>query len=87
MTRAEAQERKAILEARRTALVDQLTSIDAQSATISTGDGSDSYTNRSVDDIKKKIRACDREIARLDAMLTGRPGPGAIKTIYVEFDA
>ncbi len=86
MTREEATKRKQVLEKRREALVDQLTGVDAQSATLSSAGGSKSYTNRSVADIKAKIAACDREIRRLTAMLTGTSMPGAIKTIYAEFN-
>jgi len=75
------------LETRRQALVDQLTETDAASATVSSGSGSQSYSNRSVADIKAKIRFCDREIVRLAAMLGLRPAPGGIKTIYARFDA
>ncbi len=74
------------LEARREALVDQLTEVDAASASVSSGSGSKSYSNRSVSDIKAKIRFCDREIAKLAAVLGLRPAPGGIKTIYARFD-
>ena len=87
MTRAEALNRKRKLEAQLERLEDQLLSVDVTSATLSTGDGSNSYTNRSVDDIKKKTNYCKRQIAKLGDMLAGRPGPGAIKTIYAEFNA
>ena len=80
MTRAEAQQRKRKLEAQLERLEDQLLSV------LSTGDGSNSYTNRSVDDIKKKIVYCKREIAKLDGLLAGRPS-GGIQTIYAEFNA
>lgn len=86
MTRAEAQTRKAELEAKLHRLEGQLLETDAASATLSTGDGSNSYTNRSVDDIKKKITYCKREIAKLGDMLAGRSS-GGIKTIYARFDA
>ena len=86
MTRAEAINRKRKLEAHLEQLEDQLLSVDVTSATLSTGDGSNSYTNRSVDDIKKKITYCKREIAKLGDMLAGR-GSGGITTIYAEFNA
>ena len=86
MTRAEALNRKRKLEAHLEQLEDQLLSVDVTSATLSTGDGSNSYTNRSVDDIKKKITYCKREIAKLGDMLAGRSS-GGIKTIYAEFNA
>jgi hypothetical protein len=86
MTRAEALNRKRKLEAQLERLEDQLLSVDVTSATLSTGDGSNSYTNRSVDDIKKKIVYCKREIAKLEGLLAGRPS-GGIQTIYAEFNA
>lgn len=86
MTRGKALNRKRKLEAQLEQLEDQLLSVDVTSATLSTGDGSNSYTNRSVDDIKKKITYCKREIAKLGDMLAGR-GSGGIKTIYARFDA
>ena len=87
MTRQAAQERKAILEQRRTALVDQLTSLDATSASFSAGGGSKSYTNRAVADIKAKIRFCEEEIAALDAALAGNAiAASAPTTHYVEFN-
>lgn len=86
MTRAEALNRKRKLEAQLERLEDQLLSVDVTSATLSTGDGSNSYTNRAVDDIKKKITYCKREIAKLDGLLAGRPS-GGIQTIYAEFNA
>jgi len=86
MTREVAQQQKAKLEVRREALVDQLTVVDASQATLSSGSGSKSFSNRSVAEIKAKIRFCDREIARLDAVLGNRPAPGGIKTIYARFD-
>ena len=86
MTREEAQQRINELERRRNALVDQLTEVDATSATVSASSGSRSYTNRSVDDIKKKIRACEREIVRIGAQFGLCPPPGQIRTIYARFD-
>ena len=59
MTRTEAQERKRELEKRRDALVDQIAAVDAQSASMSSGGGSKSYTNRSVADLKAKIAFLD----------------------------
>lgn len=86
MTREQIITRKAELERRRDALVDQLTSVDAASATISGNGGSKSYTNRGVADIRAKIRYVEREIARLSAALSGSPAPGGIRTIYARFD-
>lgn len=87
MTRQDAIDRKAELEQRRRALVDQLTSIDASSATLSATGGSKSYTNRSVADIKAKIAFIDQEIAGLSAALGSGAQPGQPVTHYVEFSA
>jgi uncharacterized small protein (DUF1192 family) len=86
MTREDAQIRKEELERRRNALVDQLTELDAQSASISAGGGSRSYTNRSVADIKAKIAFIDKEIARLDYMLGNAANPNAPTTVEVRFN-
>lgn len=85
MTRDDCNNRLKELRARRDALVDQLSEIDAQSATLSAGGGTKSYTNRSVDDIKKKIAFLDREIAKLEARLGLRAHPGRIKPIFVRY--
>lgn len=85
MTRDDCKNRLKELRARRDALVDQLSEIDAQSATLSAGGGTKSYTNRSVDDIKKKIAFLDREIAKLEARLGLRTHPGRIKPIFVRY--
>ena len=87
MTREQATERKAKLEARLFELEDQLVKADVSQATLSSGTGSKSYSNRSVADIERKIRYVKREIARLNALLTGRPSPGSIQTVYARFDA
>ena len=86
MTRADAITRKQTLEERRTALVDQLAAVDAQSASVSSGGGSKSYTNRSVADFKAKIAFLDREIARLEHRLSQRPSPGAARHIDITFN-
>ena len=86
MTRADAITRKQTLEERRTALVDQLAAVDAQSASVSSGGGSKSYTNRSVADIKAKIAFLDRDIARLEHRLGQRPSPGAARHIDITFN-
>jgi uncharacterized protein YceH (UPF0502 family) len=86
MTRTEAQERKRELEKRRDALVDQLAAVDAQSASVSSGGGSKSYTNRSVADIKAKIAFLDWEIAKLEHRLGQRPSPGAARHIDITFN-
>lgn len=86
MTREEATQRLEELQARRSALVDQLTDTDASSVSMSTGGGSKSISNRSPADIKSKIRFLDREIANLEARLGLRSNPRAIKTIEVRFD-
>ena len=86
MTREAAITRKGELEARLHKLEDQLLQVDASSASISSGGGSKSYSNRSVAELERKIRYCKREIVRLAAMLAGRPS-GGIQTIYARFDA
>lgn len=85
MTREQARTRRDELQAKRDALVDQIAEADTQSATISAGGGSKSYTNRSVDDLKKKVAFLDREIAKLDARLGLRPNPGRIVSIYPRY--
>lgn len=85
MTRSEAISRKADLEAKRTALVDQLLEADSQSDSLSAGGGSKSFTNRSVADIKAKIAFCDAEIAKLDYRLGLGPDPARPLTVEVRF--
>lgn len=87
MTREQAKLRRDELQAKRDAIVDQIADADAQSATVSAGGGSKSYTNRSVDDLKKKVAVLDREIAKLDARLGLRADPNAIRTIGVRYIA
>ena len=73
---------------RRRELKRQLFEADASSATLSSGGGSKSYTNRSVDDIKKKIAAIESEIAAvcedlgIDIPFTV---PGGVKIVKVRF--
>lgn len=86
MTRTEAQERKRELEKRRDALVDQLAAVDAQSASMSSGGGSKSYTNRSVSDLKAKIAFLDKEIARLAYRLGTGANPDASRRINFTFN-
>ena len=86
MTREETQSRIAELEQRRNALIDQLTEIDTQSATMSSGGGSKSYTNRSVADIKAKIAFIEREIARLNFSIGLGPNPSTPTTVEVRFN-
>lgn len=86
MTRDDAIARKAQLEKRRDALVDQLTAVDAASASVSAGGGSKSYTNRSVSDIKAKIAFISREIARIDSLLGNGASPSAPKSINFVFN-
>jgi len=86
MTREQAEIRKAELEGRRNALVDQLTAVDAQSASVSAGAGSRSYTNRSVADIKAKIAYLDQEIARLAYALGQGQDPSMPTTVEVRFN-
>lgn len=85
MTREQAKTRRDELQAKRDVLVDQIAEADTQSATVSAGGGSKSYTNRSVDDLKKKVAFLDREIAKLDARLGLRADPSAVRTIGVRF--
>lgn len=87
MTREDCKARRDELVAKRVALVDQIAETDAQSATLSGGGGSKSYTNRSVDDLKKKVAFLDREIARLDARLGYRSDPRRVKSIFVRYIA
>ena len=75
------------LQARRRALVLQLTDVDAQSATSSFGGGSDSYTNRAVADIKAKIAFVDGELQTAHAARVGAAAPGEIQSHYAEFNA
>lgn len=85
MTREQAKTRRDALQVKRDALVDQIAEADAQSATVSAGGGSKSYTNRSVADLEKKIKFLDREIAKLDARLGLRANPSAVRTIGVRY--
>lgn len=78
MTTDEIETRIEELREKRQALVDQLLEPDAQSASLSAGGGSKSYTNRSVADIKAKIKFVEREIQQLQALLGVRPKPGSI---------
>jgi hypothetical protein len=85
MTRAELQDYLVTLQDDRRNLVRQLLSCDAQSATLSSGSGSKSYTNRTVADLKAKIRFADAEIARVSAALGVAPAPGEIIPKYAEY--
>ena len=86
MTREDVQSRIAELERRRNVLDDQITEIDTQSASVSSGGGSKSYTNRSVADIKAKIAFIDREIARLNFSIGLGPNPSTPTTVEVRFN-
>ena len=81
MTIEELRNRYAGLERRRNELVDQLTEADSQSASLSAGGGSKSFTNRSVDDIRKKIKFIDAEMARIGFALGILPDPSLPKRI------
>lgn len=81
MTIEELRNRYAELERRRNELVDQLTAADSQSASLSAGGGSKSFTNRSVDDIRKKIKFIDAEMARIGFALGTLPDPSLPKRI------
>jgi uncharacterized small protein (DUF1192 family) len=85
VTTQELKDRKAKLERNRDALVDAIAEVDTQSASISAGGGSKSFTNRSVDDLKRKIAFIDKEIARIDARLGLRCAPGRIVVNHTEF--
>lgn len=85
MTREECKDKLRQLEARRDEIVEQITSVDVQSATHSAGGGSDSYTNRSIDDLEKKLRRVNLEIAKLEARLGLRAHPGRVKTIVTRY--
>lgn len=85
MTTQELKDRKAKLERNRDALVDAIAEVDTHSASISAGGGSKSFTNRSVDDLKRKIAFIDKEIARIDARLGLRRAPGRILVNQTEF--
>lgn len=85
MTTQELKDRKAKLERDRDALVDAIAEVDTQSASISAGGGSKSFTNRSVDDLKCKIAFIDKEIARIDARLGLRRASGRIVVNHTEF--
>lgn len=86
MTRKDAIARRAELERRRDALVDQLTALDAASASVSSGAGSRSYTNRAVADVKAKIAFVDAEIARLDHRLGNGSDPSAPRAVRITFN-
>ena len=63
-----AQEKKAWLNEllqQRMELKRQLFAVDSQSASLSSGGGSKSFTNRSIADLKEKIAAIENEIAGL----------------------
>ena len=81
MTIEEKTKRRDELETKRNALVDQLASDDTTSASLSSGGGSKSYTNRSVADLKAKIAFLDSEIAKLDAEISERPGPNRARIL------
>lgn len=85
MTREEAIKRKRELEMKRERLIDRLTEIDVASASISSGTGSRSYTNRSIAELQKQIRAIDNEIDRYARKLGGLPSKGDILSIYPKF--
>lgn len=87
MTREEAIARRAELERRRDALVDQIAAADAASASLSAGGGSKSYSSRSVAELKAKVAFVEREIARLDYRLGVRAAsPDAPRTVQYAFN-
>lgn len=85
MTIEEKTKRREELEAKRNALVDQLAACDTTSASLSSGGGSKSYTNRSVADLKAKIEFLDREIAKIDAQLGVARDPSKIQILEPRF--
>lgn len=85
MTRKECEEKLKQREAQRDELIDAIASLDVQSATHSAGGGSDSYTNRTIDDMEKKLRRVQLEIAKLEARLGLRAHPNKIKTIVTRY--
>lgn len=85
MTRAEALVRRAELEKMIRQLEDQLLAVDTQSASVSSGAGSQSYTNRTTAEIKAKISYAKIQLARLEGQLGLRTPPGAIKVIQPRF--
>ena len=87
MDREKLQERKTYLEGKIAELEDQLLSADANSASVSAGGGSKSYTNRSVADLKAKLSYAKRALAKVNFQLGEGANPSAIKTVYVGFDA
>lgn len=78
MTRAEGEQRREHLQNRIQELEDQLLSVDASSASLSSGGGSKSFTNRSVAEIREKIAYARRELARIEARLGVGRSPDAI---------
>lgn len=87
MTEEKLKERKDFLETRISELEDQLLSADANSASVSAGGGSKSYTNRSVADLKAKLAYARKELKKVNYQLGEGENPSAIKTVYVGFDA
>lgn len=85
MTRAEGQQRREYLQNRIQELENQLLAVDASSATLSSGGGSKSYTNRSVADLKAKIAYARRELARIEARLGVGRSPDAIMHIVPRY--
>lgn len=85
MTRAEGEQRREYLQNRIQELENQLLAVDASSATLSSGGGSKSYTNRSVADLKEKIAFARRELARIEARLGLRKSPDAIVSIQPRY--
>lgn len=85
MTRAEGEQRRECLQNRIQELENQLLAVDASSATLSSGGGSKSYTNRSVADLKAKIAYARRELARIEARLGVGQSPDAIVHIVPRY--
>lgn len=85
MTREELSDRRDELIRKRNALVDRMAASDCASETIASGGGTRSRTNRTVDDLRKKIAFIEKEIESLNAALGEGPAPGSFKTVYVNF--
>lgn len=86
MTRAEATERRAYLKAKIAELEDQLLTADANSASVSAGGGSRSYTNRSVEEIKHKLAYARGQLAAVEHALGLRgDNPNAPRRVEVRF--
>lgn len=85
MTRAEGQQRREYLQKRIQEIENQLLANDVSSGSYSSGGGSKGYTNRSVDDLERKIAFARRELARIEAKLGLRGSPDSIVHVKPRF--